>query len=77
MFGPGDLSDDEIAGFWADVDSAQQSLRGELGFVDRVKAAASLESFRRAKAERRAADRVARRAERFERRRRRHQVGAE
>ena len=74
VFGPGDLSNDEIDAFWADVDEAQQSLRGELGFVDRIKAAASLESFRRAKAERRTAERLTRQAERYDRRRSRHEV---
>lgn len=61
-------TDDEVTLFWREVREAKESLRGDLGLIDRVKAAVSLESFRRAKGERRAAERRFRRVERETRR---------
>ena len=54
VFSGGEPTDDEVASFWREVGEAKESLRGDLGLVDRVKAAVSLESFRRAKGELRA-----------------------
>lgn len=74
VFGPGEPGEDEIAAYWNDVETAQKSMRADLGAIGRMKAAASLESFRRSKSERRAAEQRRRRAERDARNKRRHEV---
>ena len=67
VFGPVDVLNEQIVAYWSDVDEARRSLRGGLGPIGRVKAHASLESFRRAKSERRADERQQRRMARRER----------
>ena len=42
VFSGGEPTDDEVASFWREVGEAKESLRGDLGLVDRVKAAVSL-----------------------------------
>ncbi|MFT7394439.1 MAG: hypothetical protein ACI83Y_002117, partial [Candidatus Azotimanducaceae bacterium] len=66
IFGPEETIDDRVVDFWDEVGAARKGMRQDLGVVDRVKAAMSLDSFRRAKQQRRAEQRRVRLREREE-----------
>jgi len=50
VFGPSDLSDEQVVGFWSDTQESINQMRHSVGIVDRLKAKVSLTSLRKVKA---------------------------
>ena len=50
VFGPSDLSDEQVVGYWSDTQESINQMRHSVGIVDRLKAKVSLTSLRKVKA---------------------------